>query len=260
LHRFRIERRAGEVRYYVDGAQAPAATHAIALAGPMRPAASDFAPGGPTLGVGWIRVSPYEAAGSFLSRVHDGGGSVTWQSISWEALLPDGTSLGLFARTGDTPAPDASWTAFAVVPGSGSVLGASGRYLQYRVDLATNDPQRTPELASVTASCATPTDVEPPGVETLPHLTTLGGARPNPFGPATRFAFEVARAGRVRITVYDVGGRRIRDLLDGWRHEGAGTVAWDGRDERGRSVPSGVYLVRLVSADGVRTGRVTRLR
>jgi hypothetical protein len=68
---------------------------------------------------------------------------------------------------------------------------------------------------------------------------------PNPLADRTTIAFELARPSRARLAVYDVGGRLVRLLLDAERAAGRHVAAWDARDDRGRSVGSGVYFVRL---------------
>jgi hypothetical protein len=73
----------------------------------------------------------------------------------------------------------------------------------------------------------------------------LGLAVPNPLADRTTIAFELARPSRARLAVYDVGGRLVRLLLDAERAAGRHVAAWDARDDRGRSVGSGVYFVRL---------------
>src|SRR5205807_1299536 len=60
------------------------------------------------------------------------------------------TSLALSVRTGDTPTPDASWTAFIPLTGPGVEFNGAGRYLQYRAVLATTAPALTPALRDVT--------------------------------------------------------------------------------------------------------------
>ena len=88
----------------------------------------------------------------------------------------------------------------------------------------------------------------------------LENARPNPFNPRTAIEFELARAGAVSLVVHDVAGRRVRTLIEGRRVSGVHTVVWDGRDDAGRTVASGVYLVRLRQADAERSRRVVLIR
>jgi hypothetical protein len=88
----------------------------------------------------------------------------------------------------------------------------------------------------------------------------LSTAGPNPFGASARIAFSLPRHEAARISVFDVTGRTVRVLLDDVAPAGSRVLTWDGRDTSGNHVASGVYLVRLETADGVRTAKVARLR
>jgi hypothetical protein len=146
-HRYRIEWTPSAVTYSVDGTVV--ASHPLAVSAQMRPLASDFTPADAALSVDWLHVTPYAPAGTFLSRVLDAGAAVTWGQATWAGTTPAGTSLTVSTRTGSTPVPDASWTSFAPLPGPGSVVGGIGRYLQYRVELATTVGDRSPSLQSI---------------------------------------------------------------------------------------------------------------
>jgi hypothetical protein len=76
----------------------------------------------------------------------------------------------------------------------------------------------------------------------------LLGSSPNPFGPATAIRFALAEPSPVRLLVFDAAGRAVRALVDGPVGAGARSVAWDGRDDAGRRVASGVYYYRLETA------------
>ncbi len=79
----------------------------------------------------------------------------------------------------------------------------------------------------------------------------LHGCYPNPFNPLTTVAFELPRSGPVDLAVYDVKGRRVRDLTGGRiMAEGHHEVIWQGRDDAGQAVASGTYFLRL-RAQGV---------
>lgn len=75
----------------------------------------------------------------------------------------------------------------------------------------------------------------------------LLGAVPNPFNPATRIRFELARAGDVWLDVFDARGRRIRRLQMPGAAAGAHAFDWDGRDARGAALPSGTYVFTVQS-------------
>lgn len=77
---------------------------------------------------------------------------------------------------------------------------------------------------------------------------------PNPFSPETRIAFDLPAAGRAELRIYDVSGRLIRTLVDEKRPAGPHSVRWDGRDETGRALSSGVYFYSL-TAPGVDENR-----
>jgi hypothetical protein len=110
---------------------------------------------------------------------------------------------------------------------------------------------------SVTTDRVTGTDDPVPGV---PAATGLLPAWPNPFNPATNIPFELSAGGHVGLAVYDVSGRMIRTLCDGIFEAGIHTVAWDGRDDSGRQVSSGVYFCRLRTGVYTASSRLVLLR
>ena len=147
-HEYRIEWRAGEVVYFVDGQEV--ARHNVEISAEMRPIASDYNTGGTNVSVDWLRMSPYPATGTFLSRVFDAGQQVGWQSLSWQAQLPPGTTLAMSVRTGDTATPDGSWSAWTPIASSGGQIGLAGRYAQYRALLSSSSGgERTPWVEQV---------------------------------------------------------------------------------------------------------------
>jgi hypothetical protein len=72
----------------------------------------------------------------------------------------------------------------------------------------------------------------------------------NPFVGEAAVELSMPAGGTVRLEVYDVTGRRVRTLVDGWLDAGSLAVEWDGRDESGREVGGGVYFLRLQSQEG----------
>lgn len=82
-----------------------------------------------------------------------------------------------------------------------------------------------------------------------PAFPTVASARPNPFQRATQVAFTLPSARSARITIHDVGGRRIRTLADGMLPAGPRRLRWDGRDDAGQEVAAGVYFIRLSAGE-----------
>jgi len=88
----------------------------------------------------------------------------------------------------------------------------------------------------------------------------LGQNRPNPFNPQTTIRFSVPEKEAVSLRVFDVTGRLVRTLVAGNLRAGTYSVAWDGRNERGREVASGVYFYRLEAGARVKAKKMVLLR
>ena len=89
-------------------------------------------------------------------------------------------------------------------------------------------------------------------VEDAPAPLRLHAAQPNPFNPSTTLRFTLDAPRRVSLAIYDLAGRRVRLLLDGAaRPAGESALRFDGRDDAGTPLASGVYLAQLV-AEGER--------
>jgi len=94
---------------------------------------------------------------------------------------------------------------------------------------------------------------EPVGVESgtpsLPLSTTLLPVHPNPFRGSVRVEYSLAEKVRVRLSVYNVAGQMVRELMNESQAPGTYSVSWDGRDQGTHPLPSGVYLYRLEVSD-----------
>ncbi len=88
-----------------------------------------------------------------------------------------------------------------------------------------------------------------PSVAEVPSRYELAQNYPNPFNPRTEIRFAVPRHGKVTLAVYNLLGAKIKRLVNKEVGPGRHVVTWDGTDEAGREVASGVYLYRLVADD-----------
>jgi hypothetical protein len=148
VHRFRIEWGASSVAFFVDGAQV--ATHAVTIAGSMRPVASDFRPFGAGVRVHWLRQGAYATSGNLVSRTLDSGRTVAeWQALTADRTTPGGTQIAFDTRSGPTPQPDAGWSAWQPVAGDGTIASPDARYIQYRARLTSAAGVSTPTLRRV---------------------------------------------------------------------------------------------------------------
>jgi hypothetical protein len=104
-----------------------------------------------------------------------------------------------------------------------------------------------------------PTGVD--GEASLPAKLSLGQNFPNPFNPKTTLAFTVpADAGRVTLTIHNVNGRAVRTLVDGALDAGPHSILWEGTDDDGRALASGVYFARLSAGGRTRTAKMALLK
>jgi len=124
------------------------------------------------------------------------------------------------------------------VPGSGTVRVAVNALGTFRLGASENGNAPTP----------------------LPAVSSLNQNYPNPFNPSTAIAYEVAGDGPVSLVLYDISGRTVRMLVDEFRYAGRYEAVWDGTNQDGLRVASGVYLYRLTTADLVRTRKLMLLR
>ncbi|MCY3668568.1 MAG: hypothetical protein OXH81_23135 [Gemmatimonadetes bacterium] len=81
----------------------------------------------------------------------------------------------------------------------------------------------------------------------LPEHFSLGQNAPNPFNSSTIIPYEIATAAEAELAVFNVAGQRIRTFVLGYQSPGEYRVVWDGRDDGGRKLSSGVYLYALKS-------------
>jgi len=97
-------------------------------------------------------------------------------------------------------------------------------------------------------------------VTTARRAGVLHSPRPNPFQPSTTIAFELAQPATGNLQIFDVRGHYVATLAEGLLPAGYEEIRWSGRDDRGRTLPSGVYHCRLKTAGLVETRRLVLIR
>ncbi len=105
----------------------------------------------------------------------------------------------------------------------------------------------------------TPTGIDD-GPNVAPIAFSLGQNYPNPFNPSTIISFYLPSGGEVHLDVFDLLGRHVKTLASGELPAGEHNVTWDGTDETGRDVASGIYLYKLDTPGGSDARRMTLLR
>jgi hypothetical protein len=154
-----------------------------------------------------------------------------------------------------------------LIPSSGLLAGGTGTNVQLRVDstgLSVGDHPilvRLYDSSGISVDLSILVHVAPSVVDAPPQARTrVLGVSPNPFNPATELRFELARPGRVELGILDLRGRRIRRVHAGRLEAGIQRLKWDGRDDSGREVGSGIYLYRLDTEAGVFSGKLSLVR
>jgi hypothetical protein len=159
-----------------------------------------------------------------------------------EAGVPIATTLGSQEFTVDL-ALDPGWdydklraTTWVQNIPNGKILNSATMFLTEGVS-AVGDPDEVPAL-----------------------LTRLNGAHPNPFNPKTTISFSLDSKQRIKLSVFDLAGKRVAELADGVFAAGDQSVIWNGRDLGGREVASGIYMIYLKTKDQTRMSKMTLVR
>ncbi|UCE24742.1 MAG: T9SS type A sorting domain-containing protein, partial [Candidatus Zixiibacteriota bacterium] len=105
------------------------------------------------------------------------------------------------------------------------------------------------------------TDIEEPiAREVLPRAVTLNQNYPNPFNPTTEMVYSLPQRSHVTLSVYNVLGRRVTTLVDTDQPAGTYRVRWDGTDDYGNHVATGIYLYRLQAGERVLSKKMLLLK
>jgi hypothetical protein len=88
----------------------------------------------------------------------------------------------------------------------------------------------------------------------------LSGVWPNPFNSGTMIHFALPQTQEVELAIFNLAGQKVATLVEGVRQRGAHSVPWDGRDDQGQRLASGVYLYRLQAGPQVERHKLVLLR
>jgi hypothetical protein len=93
-----------------------------------------------------------------------------------------------------------------------------------------------------------------------PRVFSLDQNYPNPFNPSTTISFSISRKAQIELSIFDLLGRKVRTLFTGEMDGGSHSLIWDGHNDGGSDVASGVYLYKLSSNGSSEIRRMTLLR
>ncbi len=162
--------------------------------------------------------------------------------VSFPILLDTRTTYNAYRQTGATSPFPLDY-----------IIDQGGRVVYFGTEY---DPEAMTEVIDELLLNPAPVD-DLPGVADNLSLE----ARPNPFNPRTEIHFSLPRAGRVDLDIHDARGHLVRRLITGGQYQGGpGMAVWNGNDDSGRAVPSGLYLARIRSGGFSAINKLTLLR
>jgi len=94
----------------------------------------------------------------------------------------------------------------------------------------------------------------------IPEASQLLGNYPNPFNPSTKISFLTAESGQTELTIYNIKGQIVRKLVNEPLDEGKHEIYWDGRNEQGVALSSGIFLYRLKTASEIHNSKMILLK
>ena len=136
-------------------------------------------------------------------------------------------------------------------------IGKALEDIRENVILATKSGRRDGESLLRELETSLTGEVQP---RPLPRVFALHGNYPNPFNPATTIAFDLPSAQPVKLVIYGLDGRRVRQLVSGNLPPGRHEVVWRGRDDQRRTVAAGTYLYRVQAGSWSATGKLNLVK
>jgi len=171
--------------------------------------------------------------------------------LNWEASTA--SDFKYFAIYKDGATDPITTTTELTYTDSDVAIGESHTYSVTAFDFSGNEGP----AAGVTL---TVTSVTQENIGEIPTDYELSQNYPNPFNPETRVKYQVPAAGNVKIVVYSITGQEVRTLVNEHQVAGFYSVYWDGKDNHGRQIPSGIYLYRMQSKDFVSAKRMILIK
>jgi hypothetical protein len=192
--------------------------------------------------------------GTYLVATGDPDGVLARYALDPASLVGVGSGFPTLNNNGDlVRLSDPLGGVIDSVRYAGDWLTLHGRSLER---IAAGEPSSARSNWFVSTASAGATPGAPNTVAGVPAETVRIAASPSPFQGETDLRYALPRVPAwVTLSVYDHRGRRVRRLLDGQPSGSEGAVAWDGRDDSGRRLPPGIYVVKL-EALAVRGGAV----
>ncbi|MCP4545978.1 MAG: T9SS type A sorting domain-containing protein, partial [bacterium] len=172
---------------------------------------------------------------------------------------PAGTSVILHNNSGSSADDIYGWYPSTLAP-DGSLDDFLGESMSGDWTLSITDSANS-DTGTLNEWCVKIThDVQTGIGDVAPAVLALGKNFPNPFNPTTTITFDMPKSGKVDLAIYDVTGRRVATLVNGTVDAGQHEIMWQGKDDSGNRVASGLYFSRLISGEEMLTRKMMLLK
>ena len=104
------------------------------------------------------------------------------------------------------------------------------------------------------------TDKDISSLNFKPLSFVINKPAPNPFSRSLAISYQIPEVMSVKIAVYNISGQRIKILADEWMAPGYYKATWDGRDETGRNISTGIYFVRIIAGNNTLTQKILKIK
>lgn len=189
------------------------------------------------------------------------GSGLALQSVGATDLWPEHSLLLHTVEEGIITVSAAAFGAEGVISGNGVVailvfdIGGNDLALQLGEMTARTLDNQDIAISETTGTTSTEDLVNP-----IPEVSFLGANYPNPFNPRTTIPFGLKEAGEVSVRIYNNRGQLVKTLVNENKAAGTYQLVWDGRDDLGQPVSSGMYLIRMTGPDLIQTRKALLMK
>lgn len=188
--------------------------------------------------------------------------AIAGNDLSVEGTEPDGAEVTLDGSASTDPDNDVlsyKWTGpFGEV--SGQIIKVTLEIGTHCITLTVADPSGHIDRDMLKVTVGEMTDVDYVEFAELPETYSLSQNYPNPFNPRTRIEFTLPHRAFVTIDVFNMLGVRVKRLVNESLSAGNKAITWDGKDDAGVSVSSGIYLYRISTNDFVESKKMILMK
>jgi Zn-dependent metalloprotease len=152
------------------------------------------------------------------------------------------------------------WIAFGTNSATVQKYASTNMYIRVDVVDAHSQTATTNVYVSVIGGGLAKANMQSGSFESIPTKLELGSNFPNPFNPSTTIRFGLPTPSNVSLKIYNIQGQEVRTLVGSYLSVGYYDTIWDGRDEAGSQVASGIYIYRLQAGNFIQSKKMTYIK